>query len=154
MRSLEGAVLPGIISITLSILYIRKIKDKQLIVGFLLFAWTIGISLEKWGITGLHIFTGSIILWPLLVFLLGDRFPWPLTYPLAFFSTLIPDLYGAGTASHWQTGWFFGVGGAGFQDGLFLIPLKTVLASAVLSLLQKWLRRQGLFASPSVRDGL
>lgn len=105
------------------------------------------MATEQWGVLGLHVFTGSIIVWPLLVFLLGERFPWPLAYPLAFSSTVIPDLYGAGTAAQWKSGWFFGVGGAGFQDGLFLVPLKAVIAAFLLHHLGLHMKQKNLFHS-------
>lgn len=125
LTMLVGSVVPLLISTFLSLKYWRQVKDQRIIIGFLLFAVTIGIYTQYWGDLGLHIFTGSIIIWPVISFLLGDRFPWPMAYPLAFISTLIPDLYGAGMAANWTGGWFFGVGGAGFQDGLFLAPLET-----------------------------
>ncbi|WP_226859273.1 DUF1614 domain-containing protein, partial [Acidithiobacillus albertensis] len=120
--SQEGAVIPFLISLVLSLKYLRRIQDQQIIMGFLLFAITMGLFTQYWGITGLHLFTGGLMIWPVLVFLLDDSLPWPMAYPLAFIGTLIPDLYGAGMMNHWTGRWFFGVGGAGFQDGLFLVP--------------------------------
>ncbi|WP_414039281.1 hypothetical protein ACJU26_08620 [Acidithiobacillus sp. M4-SHS-6] len=144
-RTQEGMVLPALISIALSIAYLRRIKDPDVILGFLLFAMTIGISTAYWGVTGLHTFTANIILWPVLVFLLGDRLPWPMVYPLAFLGTLVPDLYGAGMSTHWTNAWFFGVGGAGWQDGLFWVPLKTLMAAALLHHFGNTLRQHGYF---------
>ncbi len=130
--TLKGAILPALISTWLLLHYWRQVKDQQIILGFLLFALTIGLYTQYWGTTGLHVFTGSIVIWPVLVLLLGDRFPWALAYPLTFICTLIPDLYGAGMAADWSSGWYFGVGGAGFHDGLFLVPLETLAACIVL----------------------
>ncbi len=143
--SQEGAVIPFLISLILSSKYLRRIQDRQIILGFLLFAITMGLFTQYWGITGLHLFTGGLMIWPVLVFLLGDRLPWPMTYPLAFIGTLIPDLYGAGMMNHWTGRWFFGVGGAGFQDGLFIVPLETVIAAALLHQLGNHLRKRGCF---------
>ena len=143
--SQEGAVIPFLISLVLSLKYLRRIQDQQIILGFLFFAITMGLFTQYWGITGLHLFTGGLMIWPLLVFLLGDRLPWPMTYPLAFIGTLIPDLYGAGMMNHWTGRWFFGVGGAGFHDGLFLVPLETVIAAALLHQLGNYLRKRGYF---------
>ncbi|AEM48094.1 hypothetical protein Acife_1973 [Acidithiobacillus ferrivorans SS3] len=145
-RSLEGAVIPFLISIWLLLKYWRQVKDQQIILGFLLFAVTMGLFTQYWGITGLHLFTGGFVIWPVLVLLLGDRFPWPLAYPLTFIGTLIPDLYGAGIAADWQNGWFFGVGGAGFQDGVFLVPLETLIAAAVMNKFGMFMRRRGYFS--------
>ena len=142
----EGAVIPGIISLFIVILQWRQVKDQQIILGFLLFAVIMGMFTQYWGITGLHLFTGGFVIWPVLVLLLGDRFPWPLAYPLTFIGTLIPDLYGAGMAADWSGDWFFGVGGAGFHDGLFLVPLETLIAAAVLNQFGIFMRKRGHFS--------
>ena len=144
---LEGAILPTLISTVLLLKYWRQVKDQQIIVGFLFFAVTIGLITQYWGTTGLHIFTGSFVIWPVLVLLLGDRFPWPMVYPLAFIDTLVPDLYGAGMAAGWHQGWYFGVGGTGFQDALFLMPLETMIAASILNQFGKLMRKRGYFKS-------
>ena len=144
---LEGAILPTLISTVLLLKYWRQVKDQQIILGFLLFAITMGLFTQYWGALGLHLFAGGFVIWPVLVLLLGDRFPWPMAYPLAFVGTMLPDLYGAGMAAHWSSGWFFGVGGAGFHDELFLVPLETLLASTVLNQFGKLMRKRGYFKS-------
>jgi len=142
---LESAILPTLISIWLLLKCWRQVKDQQIIVGFLLFAVTMGLFTQYWGAVGLHLFTGCFVIWPILVLLLGDRFPWPLAYPLTFMGTLLPDLYGAGMAANWTGGWYFGVGGAGFQDGLFLFPLETVIAAAMMYYFGIFMRKYGYF---------
>ena len=142
----ELTILAALISTGLLLKYWRQVKDQQIILGFLLFAVTAGMFTQYWGITGLHLFTGGFVVWPVLVLLLGDRFPWPLAYPLTFIGTLIPDLYGAGIAADWQSGWFFGVGGAGFLDGLFLVPLETLMAAAILNKFGIFMRKRGYFS--------
>ena len=146
IMTIEGAILPALISAGLLLKYWRQVKDQQIILGFLLFAVTAGMFTQYWGITGLHLFTGGFVVWPVLVLLLGDRFPWPLAYPLTFIGTLIPDLYDAGTAADWQNGWFFDVGGAGFRDGLFLVPLETLMAAAMLNKFGIFMRKRGYFS--------
>ncbi len=146
INNLEGAILPALISIGLLLKYWRQVKDQRIIIGFLFFAVTMGLFTQYWGITGLHLFTGGFVIWPILVLLLGDRFHWPVAYPLTFIGTLIPDLYGAGIAAEWQNGWFFGVGGAGFLDGLFLVPLETLIAAAVLNKFGIFMRKRGYFS--------
>ena len=146
LRTLVGAVIPCLISLGLFLKYAHQIKDPQIILGFLFFAVTMGLFTQYWGITGLHLFTGGLVIWPILVLLLGDRFPWPLAYPLTFIGTLIPDLYGAGMAADWSGGWFFGVGGAGFHDGVFLVPLETLIAAAVLNTFGTFMRKRGYFS--------
>ena len=69
-----------------------------------------------------------------------------MAYPLTFIGTLIPDLYGAGMAADWSGGWFFGVGGAGFHDGVFLVPLETWIAAAVLNTFGTFMRKRGYFS--------
>ena len=146
IMTIEGIILPTLFSIGLLWKYWRQVKDQKIILGFLLFAVTLGLFTQYWGITGLHLFTGGFVIWPILVLLLGDRFPWPLAYPLTFIGILIPDLYGAGMAADWSGGWFFGVGGAGFHDGLFLMPLETLIAAALLHQMGIYLRKRGYFS--------
>ena len=141
----EGTAVPLFISILLLLKFWRQAKHQQIILGFLFFAVTMGLFTQYWGITGLHLFTGGFVIWPVLVLLLGDRFPWPLAYPLTFIGTLIPNLYGAGIAADWTGGWFFGVGGAGFRDGLFLVPLETLIVAVVLNQFGIFMRRRGYF---------
>ena len=144
--TLVVAMIPALISIGILLKYWRQVKDQQIILGFLLFAVIMGMFTQYWGITGLHLFTGGFVIWPVLVLLLGDRFPWPLAYPLTFIGTLIPDLYGAGMAADWSGGWFFGVGGAGFQDALFLMPLETLVAAVILNQFGNVMRKRGYFS--------
>ncbi len=146
ITSFEGTILPTLISTGLLLKFWRQVKDQRIILGFLLFAVTIGMFTQYWGALGLHLFTGGFVIWPVLVLLLGDRLPWPLAYPLTFIGTLIPDLYGAGMAANWSSGWFFGVGGAGFQDALFLVPLETLIAAAVLNKFGMFMRKRGYFS--------
>ena len=153
IMTIEGAILPTLISTGLLLKYWRQVKDQQIILGFLFFAVTMGLFTQYWGITGLHLFTGGFVIWPVLVLLLGDRFPWPLAYPLTFIGTLIPDLYGAGIAADWQRDWFFGVGGAGFQDALFLVPLETLIAAAVLNTFGTFMRKRGYFSRRTGVEG-
>ncbi|MEB8486501.1 MULTISPECIES: DUF1614 domain-containing protein [Acidithiobacillus] len=143
---LGGTILAALVSTGLLLKYWRQVKDQQIILGFLFFAVTMGMFTQYWGITGLHLFTGGFVIWPVLVLLLGDRFPWLLAYPLTFIGTLIPDLYDAGTAADWQNGWFFDVGGAGFRDGLFLVPLETLMAAAMLNKFGIFMRKRGYFS--------
>lgn len=144
--TITEVAISALISTGILLKYWRQVKDQQIILGFLFFAVTMGLFTQHWGITGLHLFTGGFVIWPVLVLLLGDRFPWPLAYPLTFIGTLIPDLYGAGMAAEWAGGWFFGVGGAGFHDGLFLMPLETLIAAAVLNRFGMFLRKRGYFS--------
>ena len=153
VMTIEGAILPALISTGLLLKYWRQVKDQQIILGFLFFAVTMSLFTQHWGITGLHLFTGGFVIWPVLVLLLGDRFPWPLAYPLTFIGTLIPDLYGAGMAADWSGGWFFGVGGAGFYDGLFLVPLETLVVAAIMNPFGTFMRKRGHFSRRADVEG-
>ena len=146
LRTLVGSVIPGLISLGLFLKYAHQIKDPQTILGFLLFAVTLDLCTQYWGANGLNLMISGFVIWPVLVLLLGDRLPWPMAYPLAFVGTLIPDLYGAGMASHWTGRWFFGIGDAGFQDALFLVPLETLIAAAVLNPFGTFMRKRGYFS--------
>lgn len=143
--SLEGAFIPALISTGFFLKYARQIKERKIVIGFLLFTWIIGLVTQYFGATGLHIFTGGLVVWPVLTLLLGDRFPWPMVYPLAFVGTLIPDMYGAGMLNGWSDNWFYGIGGAGFHDGLFLMPLETLLVAILLNQAGIFLRKRGHF---------
>lgn len=143
--TITEVAISALISAGILLKYARQVKDQKIILGFLFFAVTMGLFTQYWGITGLHLLTGGFVIWPVLVLLLGDRFPWPLAYPLTFIGTLIPDLYGAGMAADWSGGWFFGVGVAGFHAGVFLVPLETLIAAAVLNQIGIFMRKRGYF---------
>ena len=151
--TITEVAISALLSTGILLKYWRQVKDQQIILGFLFFAVTMGLFTQYWGITGLHLLTGGFVIWPLLVLLLGDRFPWPLAYPLTFIGTLIPDLYGAGMGADWSGGWFFGVGGARFQDGLFLVPLEALIAAAVLSRFGIFMRKHGYFSRRTNVEG-
>ncbi|WP_291522248.1 hypothetical protein [Acidithiobacillus sp.] len=145
-ETLIGRALSALISAGILLKYARQVKDQQIILGFLFFAVTMGLFTQYWGITGLHLLTGGFVIWPVLVLLLGDRFPWPLAYPLTFIGTLIPDLYGAGMAADWSDNWFLGAGGAGFHAGIFLVPLEALIAAAMLNRFGIFMRKRGYFS--------
>lgn len=100
----ESIILPALISVGLLLKYWRQAKDQQIIIGFLLFAVTMGLFTQYWGVLGLHLVAVSFVIWPVLVVLLSARFLSPFAYPLTFIGTLIPDLYGAGMVAHWSSG--------------------------------------------------
>ena len=151
--TITEVAISALISAGILLKYARQVKDPKIILGFLFFAVTMGLFTQYWGITGLHLLTGGFVIWPLLVLLLGDRFPWPLAYPLTFIGTLIPDLYGAGMAADWSGNWLFGVGGAGFQDALFLVPLEALIAAAVLNRFGIFMRKRGYFSRRTGVEG-
>ncbi|MDX5935605.1 hypothetical protein [Acidithiobacillus thiooxidans] len=68
---------------------------------------------------------------------------------LSFFGLLIDDVFAAGQYGHWAGNFWFGVGGAGFHDGLFIGPVTTLALALFLRLFGALGRRQGLFISAS-----
>jgi hypothetical protein len=76
ITSLEGTILPALISTGLLLKYWGQVKDQRTILGFLLFAVTIGMFTQYWGALGLHLFTGGFVIWPVLVLRMGDSRPW------------------------------------------------------------------------------
>jgi hypothetical protein len=49
-------------------------------------------------------------------------------------------------AADWSGGWFVGVGDAGFQDALFLMPLETLVAAVILNQFGNVMRKRGYFS--------
>lgn len=141
-KTLEGVVIPSLVSIIILLMQWRFTKRKPLIFMLLAITVFISISLSHWDSGGLHVFTAGLGFWPLMVMLSPDDFPWEMTYPMAFLSVLVPDIYCSGAMSVWRTGWFFGIGGGGFHDGDFIAPALTLLAAFTIRLCQK----RGMFA--------
>lgn len=102
----------------------------KLLLGFFLANIAIGHYSGYWTDLGYHFLDTSVIFWPVLV-LLDKRIPTLLVYPLTFFGMLADDVFAAGQYGHWAGNYWFGVGGAGFNDGLFVGPL-TALSLSVL----------------------
>lgn len=152
--TLEGAVLPALISLLIGLHWGPRLTRRQwAVLTFLLLGiWTVGMWSEYWGQAGLHIFPLGMILWPLLVFATKGRFPWPLAYPLSFVGMIVPDLLGAGDYLHWSGLWYGGIGGAGFGDGDFRTPLITVTAAGVVWLVRTLLTQRTRY--PRMRRGL
>lgn len=95
VNNLEGAILPRLLSIGLLLKYWSQVKDQQIILGFLFFAVTMSLFMQYWGVTGLHLFIGGLVIWPILVLLLEGCFPWLLSYPTDFCRHLIAQfIYG------------------------------------------------------------
>ncbi len=113
----------------------------QIIVGFFLTNIVIGHYSGYWGNTGYHFLNTAIIFWPTLI-LLGARIPVLMVYPLTFLGMLFVDVYAAGQFGQWGTNFWFGVGGAGFHDGLFIGPVTALALSGLLSIAGWWLRHK------------
>ncbi len=95
-------------------------------------AITLLISVDSayWSDRGLHFFSAGEIIWPLLVWFWGPKVfsPW-WAYVVSFFEGLISDVLLSGSYSHWTGYFWFGVGGAGWKDAMFIAPLTTCLSA-------------------------
>ena len=89
-------------------------------------------NFEFWaqGHLGLHVFSVFVVVF---VFLAGYRqIPIAWVYPLAFLSCVVPDVVSAGNQIFWKFTAFSGVGGAGFMDGNFLVPIASIMATILM----------------------
>lgn len=127
---------------------------KQTILGLFLCALVVGAYSGYWGPLGYHFLDAGILVWPLLAFLSPAFHPaW--AYPLTYFAMLFDDVWGAGQWGHWAGDFWFGVGGDGFHDGLFVGPATALVLSLVLTFLAKKLRHWRLFQetpSPTLNE--
>lgn len=116
---------------------------RQTIVGLFLGSVVIGAFTGYWTDLGYHFFDAGILVWPLLAFLSPAFHPlW--AYPLTYFAMLFDDVWGAGQWGHWAGDFWFGVGGAGFHDGLFIGPATALILSIALASLS-WMFRKSRF---------
>lgn len=98
----------------------------------------VSIQTAYWGQTGLHFLSTGEILWPVFVWIFGAKVFSPLwAYVLTFLGTLIPDVLLAGNRLQWTAHFWFGVGGAGIHDAVFLSPLTAFLAALFLALVRE-----------------
>lgn len=117
---------------------------KQIILGLFLGALVVGVYTGYWGPLGYHFLDAGLLVWPLLAFLSPAFHPaW--AYPLTYFAMLFDDVWGAGQWGHWAGDFWFGVGGEGFHDGLFVGPATALVLSLALALLASKFRRWRLF---------
>ena len=135
---LYGTGIPAVLGVMLMIWsFFSGQKAASPLIGFMTWLAALPItiflsySLEFWapGHLGLHIFSGFVVVF---VFLAAYRqIPIAWVYPLAFLSCVVPDVVSAGNQLFWKFTAFSGVGGAGFMDGNFWVPL-VALSLAVL----------------------
>ena len=100
-------------------------------------AWTTAYM----GRTGLHTFPVEVFFLAVLAWRRnGAPFPLMLGYAFAFMTALSSDvIHGLlhPADGMWQT-WYWGIGGAGFHDGLFIAPIFGLFA-VLLTRFGKWL---------------
>lgn len=109
-------------------------KDVVWLASMFFAGLALSFATAYWSHVGLHFFSAGELLWPTAVWILGPkRFsPW-LAYLLTFFGEGTVDIILAGYDLHWIPNFWFGVGGAGWHDGLFIAPLTALLCAWFLA---------------------
>lgn len=125
--------LPTLFSLWIFIKYAKKIPWKNWKILLFLEAISIlaGWQSLYWGVGGLHTLDMGFILFPVIAWL-RPIIPLPIFYAMTFFIELSGDVWEDAWKFHLAPNWYFGIGGAGFHDGLFLLPLETLIACAVV----------------------
>ncbi len=153
-QGLIGAILPALFGFFIithdwkTITHQSKLFYKLVGVGVVLCV-TVGIGTGYWTTLGYHYLDAGLLFWPVVALIDDDFRPW-WAYPLTFFPSLSVDVLGAGQHAGWAGNYWFGVGGAGFHDGLFIGPLTTLICALCCSLLGKYLQFQGYLYRESV----
>lgn len=131
-----------VVPVLLTILIGRTVRFPVSHWRFVLFWMMAGIGISfvtaYWTPLGLHFFNPSQIVFPVAVWIFGWRFfsPWWAAI-LTFWNNLIPDFCMAGIHQNWVQNFWFGVGGAGLHDALFLSTVTTLIAALILSWFQQ-----------------
>lgn len=81
----------------------------------------------RWTSFGLHIFDMGILIYPIIAWI-RPSIPLPIFYGLSFITEVSGDSWADLWRTHFAPNWFFGIGGAGFHDGVFVAPLETLVA--------------------------
>ncbi|MBU2837961.1 hypothetical protein HF673_20095 [Acidithiobacillus thiooxidans] len=114
-----------------------------ILVGLLLACAVIGSYSSYWTAVGCHLLNVGLFFWP--VWALIDRNFHPLlAYPLSYLALLFDDVFAAGQYGHWAGNFWFGVGGAGFHDGLFIGTLTACGLAIICAGLGTVARKNGL----------
>ena len=140
--SLIAVVLPALLSIALWSLVSRVVSLRELALPFL-YGTSLSVTFSYWqeidGVLTLHMLAGYFLLCVLLP--RSDRPTWVHAYGLSFFSLLAADVWCAMQRDIAQFGYlrpefYLGVGGAGFCDDLFILPIATAATLLVLGLIE------------------
>lgn len=127
----------------------------RMMLGFLLTDILVGVWTLHWHHGSVSMIPFGEIIWPLMAFLLtSEEFPVGLSYPFAFVGALVPDIYAGGELAHWIGAWYAGIGGAGYQDGLFMVPVLSLVLAVVLRTVSRIFRRKGWFRDGPMPSGL
>jgi uncharacterized membrane protein len=152
ISTIHGFVFPFFLSF-IALIYYRKMWTWEIttaLVASMVIAW----NTVYMGASGLHIFPVEVFFLALLAWRKqGAPFPLILGYAFAFYTTLSSDVINGllhPADGMWQT-WYWGIGGAGFQDGLFMAPIFGLFA-VLLTRFGKWLSHR-LNSIVQVRTG-
>ena len=151
-ETIHGFLFPFLLSLLVMFAY-RKSWTWE-VTAALLAAMVIARSTAYMGRLGLHTF-------PIEVFFLaalawrkkGEPFPLMLGYAFAFYTALSSDvIHGLlhPADGMWQT-WYWGIGGAGFHDGLFIAPIFGLFA-VLLTRFGKWLSQRLMHGASDERN--
>ncbi len=130
--ALMGAVVPLVISLGIVFLQRKSVLRRPTYRGWavlsvLLVVTVLNYSCGFWTADGYHIIPYSmIVVWGLVYYRL---LPPIMAYPSMFFTSLVPDVVGAGVCYQWGQGFWDVVGGYGLTDGLFVYPLVALLTA-------------------------
>jgi len=138
-ETIHGFLFPFVLSL-LSVCAYRKAWDRETTMA-LIASITLAWNTVYMGHTGLHTFPVEVFFLAVLAWRREDKpFPLMLGYAFAFCTALSSDvLHGLQHPANglWQT-WYYGIGGAGFHDGLFIAPIFGCFA-VLLARFGKWL---------------
>jgi len=138
-ETIHGFLFPFLLSLLAMFAY-RKSWTWE-ITAALVAAMSVAWTMAYMGHLGLHTFPVEVFFLAVLVWRKKDEpFPLMLGYAFAFYTALSSDvIHGLlhPTDGMWQT-WYWGIGGAGFRDGLFMAPIFGLFA-VLLTRFGKWL---------------
>jgi len=144
---LIAVVLPALLSIALWSLVPVVLPLRELALPFL-YGTSLSVTFSYWqeidGVLTLHMLAGYFLLCVLLP--RSDRPTWAHAYGLSFSSLLAADVWCAiqrdiAKFGNLRPEFYRGVGGAGFCDDLFVVPIATAATLAILGLTELLLRR-------------
>lgn len=138
-ETLHGFLFPFLLSAL--VLFAHRKSWTWEITAALIAAMSVAWTTVYMGHLGLHTFPVEVFFLAVLAWRKKDEpFPLMMGYAFAFYTALSSDvIHGLlhPTDGMWQT-WYWGIGGAGFHDGLFIAPLFGLFA-VLLTRFGKWL---------------
>ena len=142
-ETIHGFLFPFLLSALVMVAY-RKSWTWE-ITAALMAAMSVAWTTAYMGHTGLHTFPVEVFFLAVLVWRQPTNQPFPLMtgYAFAFYTALSSDvIHGLLHPADglWVT-WYYGIGGAGFHDGLFIAPIFGLFA-VLLTRFGKWLSVQ------------